>query len=195
VVIADVNAALIGLLTPLLPAGCGVRFGAPDSVPDDPAVVFFLAEIHEDERAGDPDWEDLRDSDGKVVARRPPVRRFELHYLVSVPTPDPVLEAAGLDAVLTAVDPGKRLPAELFGDRLAGRPVMLRLGAQVPYPLDRTTLRVIASAPLVLPPMTDLPAPAENISLGVASPESPITPPRVPTPGRRWGNASIDEGN
>jgi hypothetical protein len=192
-VIADVNNALRGLLTPLLPAGCGVRFGPARPEPDDAALVFFLAEVHEDERAGDPDWEDIRDADGKVVARRPPVRRFELHYLVTVETADPELESAALDAVLTAVDPGKRLAADLFGDRLAGRPVMLRLGTQIPYPVDRTTLRVIASAPLVLPPVTDVPAPAESISLGVASPERPVSPPRPPTPGRRWRGAAIEE--
>jgi hypothetical protein len=211
-VIADVNRALRGLLAPLLPAGCAVRFGAAGghgSEPDDAfaspqrktetkgdGLVFFLAEVREDEKGGDTDWEDIRDADGRVVARRPPVRRFDLHYLVTTETRDPDVEAALLDAVLTAVDPGKRLAAELLGESLAGRPVMLRLGDGVPYPLARTSLSVIANAPLVPPVVTDIAAPAESIRLGVAPPGRP-TPPRVgppPTTGpRRWRGTTIQE--
>jgi hypothetical protein len=211
-VIADVNRALRGLLAPLLPAGCAVRFGAAGghgSEPDDAlassqrktetkgdGLVFFLAEVREDEKGGDTDWEDIRDADGRVVARRPPIRRFDLHYLVTTETADPDVEAALLDAVLTAVDPGKRLAAELLGESLAGRPVMLRLGDGVPYPLARTSLSVIANAPLVPPVVTDIAAPAESIRLGVAPPGRP-TPPRVgppPTTGpRRWRGTTIQE--
>jgi hypothetical protein len=211
-VIADVNRALRGLLAPLLPAGCAVRFGAAGghgSEPDDAlassqrktetkgdGLVFFLAEVREDEKGGDTDWEDIRDADGRVVARRPPVRRFDLHYLVTTETPDPDVEAALLDAVLTAVDPGKRLAAKLLGESLAGRPVTLRLGDGVPYPLARTSLSVIANAPLVPPVVTDIAAPAESIRLGVAPPGRP-TPPRVgPPPAtgpRRWRGTTIQE--
>jgi hypothetical protein len=195
-VIADVNRALRGLLTPLLPAGCGVRFGAAGGPGDDAALVFFLAEVREDEKGGDTDWEDIRDADGRVVARRPPIRRFDLHYLVTTESADPDVEAALLDAVLTAVDPGKRLPADLLGEELAGRPVVLRLGDGVPYPLARTTLTVIANAPLVPPVVTDIAAPAESIRLGVAPPGR-ATPPRVgpprPAGPRRWRGTTIDE--
>jgi hypothetical protein len=201
-VIADVNRALRGLLAPLLPAGCAVRFGAaggPGSEPGDAAdaaLVFFLAEVREDEKGGDTDWADIRDADGRVVARRPPVRRFDLNYLVTTETADPDLEAALLDAVLTAVDPGKRLAADLLGESLAGRPVMLRLGDGVPYPLARTSLSVIVNAPLVPPVVTDVAAPAESIRLGV-SPPGRATPPRVgPPPAtgpRRWRGTTIQE--
>jgi uncharacterized protein DUF4255 len=195
-VIADVNRALRGLLTPLLPAGCGVRFGTAGGPADDAALVFFLAEVREDEKGGDTDWEDIRDADGRVVARRPPIRRFDLYYLVTTETADPDVEAALLDAVLTAVDPGKRLAADLLGEELAGRPVVLRLGDGVPYPLARTTLTVIANAPLVPPVVTDIAAPAESIRLGVAAPGR-ATPPRVgpprPAGPRRWRGTTIDE--
>jgi hypothetical protein len=211
-VIADVNRALRGLLAPLLPADCAVRFGAAGGHGSEPGdasasprrktetkdhgLVFFLAEVREDEKGGDTDWEDIRDADGRVVARRPPIRRFDLHYLVTTETADPDVEAALLDAVLTAVDPGKRLAAELLGESLAGRPVMLRLGDGVPYPLARTSLSVIANAPLVPPVVTDIAAPAESIRLGVAPPGRP-TPPRVgppPSTGpRRWRGTTIQE--
>ena len=181
--IADVNHALRGLLTPLLPAGCDVRFGAPGgryAEPGEAALVFFLAEIREDEKGGDTDWEDIRDADGRVVARRPPVRRFDLYYLVTTETADPDVEAALLDAVLTVVDPGKRLAADLLPESLAGRPVTLRLGdgwgGGLPDPPARTILSVIANAPLVPPVVTDVAAPAESIRLGV-SPPGRATPP------------------
>jgi hypothetical protein len=193
-VIADVNNALRGLLTPMLPAGSVVRFGAaggPEPGPDDPTLVFFLAEVREDEKAADTDWEDIRDDDGRVVARRPPVRRFDLHYLVTAHAIDPDQEAALLDAVLAAVDPGKRLPPELLGEAMAGRPVTLRLSDRMPYPSQRTTLSVIASAPLVLPVVTDIATPADNITLGVAAPGPPV-PPRRPAP-RRWRGSAIEE--
>lgn len=194
--IADVNGALRGLLTPLLPTGCGVRFGAAggrNPGPGDAGLIFFLAEIREDEKAGDTDWEDIRDADGRVVARRPPVRRFDLHYLVTAETADPAVEAALLDAVLTAVDPGKRLPADLLGEALAGRPVLLRLGEHLSYPSDRTTLSVIANAPLVLPVVTDVAAPAESIRLGVAPPGRPVPRAGPAGPARRWHGSTIEE--
>jgi hypothetical protein len=196
-VIADVNNALRGLLTPLLPTGCDVRFGGPGGREPgpDPALTFFLAEVQEDEKAAGTDWEDVRDADGRVVARRPPVRRFDLHYLVTAEAADPDVEARLLDAVLIAVDPGRRLPAELLGDALAGRPVTLRLGARAASPVARTTLSVVANAPLVLPLVTDIAAPAESIRLGVAAPGRP-TPPaaRAGARGpRRWPGTTIEE--
>jgi hypothetical protein len=196
-VIGDVNRALRDVLTPLVPAGCAVRFGANETShpePGDATLTFFLAEVHEDEKAGDTEWSDIRDADGRVIARRPPVRRFDLHYLVTAATTDADLEGLLLDAVLAAVDPGKRLPATVLGEAFAERPVMLRLGDGVPGPLTRTTLRVIVNAPLVLPPVTDVAAPADNIRLGVAPPGRPPRPPSPTRPGpRRWRGAAIEE--
>jgi hypothetical protein len=200
-VIADVNLALRGLLTPLLPAACDVRFGAPgrrDPEPDVSTLVFFLADVREDAKAAGTEWEDIRDAAGRVVARRPPVRRFDLHYVVTAETTDAHIEAALLDAVLAAVDPGKRLPPELLGETLAGRPVMLRLGERASYPGMglplRTALSVIANAPLVLPVITDIAAPAESIKLGVAAPGRPAPPARTGTAGpRRWRGMAIEE--
>ncbi|GAB1688895.1 hypothetical protein KRM28CT15_06980 [Krasilnikovia sp. M28-CT-15] len=197
--IADVNQALRGLLTPLLPDACEVRFGAPappgvETGPDRPSLVWFLAGVREDEKAAETDWEDIRNADGRVVARRPPVRRFDLHYLVTTEATDPAVEAALLDAVLVAVDPGRRLAPELLGEAMAGRPVMLRLGEpSFPVQPSRTTLSVIASAPLVLPLVTDIAGPADNIRLGVAPPGRPAPAPSQPRRTGRWSSAAIDE--
>jgi Pvc16 N-terminal domain len=195
-VIADVQHALRGLLTPLLPPACDVRFGPPADRapgPDEAALVFFLAAVREDD-TGNPDWEDLRDDDGRVVARRPPVRRFDLRYHVTAEAADTDAEARLLDAVLAAVDPGKRVPAELVGDALAGKPVLLRLGEPA-YPLPglplRTALTVVANAPLVLPSVPAA-APAEDIQLGVAAPGRPAPRPAAAGP-RGWRGRRIEE--
>jgi hypothetical protein len=186
--IAEVNRALTGLLEPLLPPGCEVRFGAP--APGGKALAWFLADVRED--AAETDWTDVRDETGRVVARRPPVRRFDLHYLVTAE--DPAAEATLLDAVLTAADPGRRVPPDLLPETLAGRPITLRLAGGAPAS-DRTALRVLVNAPLVLPPVTDVAAPAEDIRLGVAAPGRPAPGPPPPArPGPRgWRGSRIEE--
>jgi len=196
-VIADVNRAVRGLLAPLLPPGCEVVFrasGEPDG--DGPALVWFLAGIREDEKSAETDWADVRDEGGRVVGRRPPIRRFDLNYQVTAEATDPAVAAALLDSVLVAADPGKRVPAALLGESLAGRPVTLRLGEPA-YPglPHRTTLGVVVNAPLVLPVVTDVAAPAEEIRLGVAAPGR--SAPAPPATGRdkpgRWRRAAIEE--
>jgi hypothetical protein len=190
--IAEVNRALRGLLTPRLPAGCAVEFGP--GATSGTAIVFFLAGVREDEKAADTEWEDLRDPGGRVVARRPPVRRFDLHYLVTAPAPSWELEAQLLDAVLAAVDPGKRVAPELLGDDLAGRPVILRLGERPAYPADRTTLSVVANAPLVLPPVAEVAPPADTIRLDVGAPGRARPASRTAPHGpRRWRGSMIEE--
>ena len=196
--IADVNRAVSGLLAPLLPPGCEVVFRAPgEPEGDGPALVWFLADIREDEKSAETDWADVRDESGRVVGRRPPVRRFDLNYLVTAEATDPEVAAALLDAVLVAVDPGKRVPAALVGESLAGRPVTLRLGERA-YPdvPRRTTLGVVVSAPLVLPVVTELAPPAEDIRLDVATPGRSAPAPAPGSPRRepgRWRRAAIEE--
>jgi hypothetical protein len=196
-VIADVNHALRALLTPRLPTGGEVRFGPrdrPSSGPDETAVTFFLAGVREDEKASGTEWEDLRGPDGRVVARRPPIRRFDLHYLVTAQAPSWELEAQLLDAVLAAVDPGTRVAPDLLGETLADHPVVLRLGERPPYPTECTTLSVVANAPLVLPPIAGLAPPAESIRLAVAATGRDRPASRTgPAGPRRWRGTVIEE--
>jgi hypothetical protein len=178
--IAEVQRALGRLLAPLLPDGCAVRFGL--SAPGGDGLVWSLAGVREDESGGGTDWTDVRDeATGRVVARRPPVRRFDLSYRVTAAASDPDVEAALLDAVLTAVDPGRRLPAESA--------MTSRLGE----PAGDGTLTVIVNAPLVLPVVTELAAPAEDIRLGVAAPGRPVRPAAPRRPVGRWRGTEIAE--
>jgi hypothetical protein len=206
-VIGDVNRALCGLLTPLLPAACEVRFGAPvppirGAGPDDQALVLFLTDVREDAEAGGTEWVDVRDDDGTLLGRRPPIRRFELHYLVTAWAADADAEADLLDAVLAAVDPGRRLDPALLSDTFAGAPVVLRLvgDAAAAYTRlglpARTVVALVANAPLVLPIDTDLAAPADNITLDMGGPRrgGTIGPATAsPAPRRQWRGARIVE--
>lgn len=199
--IAEVGAALRALYSPLVPDGSAVRFGPPGQVPDGPGPVLsvFLAAIREDPDAGTGDWADVRDADGRVLGRRPPIRRFDLAYLVTAWGGDDRQEAELLDRVLVAT--GQRLDQALFDDdtRASGVPVTVRLdpdAARVYADLGlppRTVLGVTVTAPLVLPLVTDLAPPAEEIAVGVRR----GVPGRTAGPngnGRgRWRSARIDE--
>jgi hypothetical protein len=185
--IGEVNRALRALLTPVLPADHPVRFGLPEPGAE-PGLYLFLADVREDEGSGGLDWEDVRDVAGRVVARRPPIRRFDLKYLITPESPDPDTLTVLLDAVLIAVDPGRRLDPELLGIDLAGKPVVLRLsdgGAAYSHLglAPRTVLGLTVNAPLVLPLVTEISPAPDQLNLGVAkggprpAPERPAGPP------------------
>lgn len=204
-VIAEVSAALRALYAPLLPSGAQLRFGAPVGDPGF-ALCFFLASVTEDPRAVPADWEDVRDEQGRVTARQPPVRRFDLLYLVSAWAQDSEREEALLDLVLTATVPTVRLDPALLGGTLHGvdPPVLVRLApraASVWAGLDlpaRTVLGLDVSAPLILPPSTDIAAPADQITLGVdrATPPGARMPggPAARPPGQ-WRRSRVNEND
>ncbi|GAA0815916.1 Pvc16 family protein [Spirilliplanes yamanashiensis] len=189
-VIGEVNRALRALLAPLLPPGCTVRFGPPSH---EPGLDLFLAGVREDEAGSGTDWTDIRDADGRVTARRPPIRRFDLRYHVAVTAKDEDTEALLLDAVLTVVDPKQRVDPALLDDGLAGQPVVLRLDpAVVAYP-DRTVLGVVVNAPLVPAPVREIAPPADRISLGVAAPGRPLPAPAPRRAPKGWSGSRIVE--
>jgi len=202
-VIAEVSAALRSLYSPLLPSGAHLRFGAPNGDPGH-ALCLFLASVVEDARAVPADWEDVRDEKGRVTARQPPVRRFDLLYLVTAWAKDSEREDALLDVVLNATVPTVRLEPTLLGGTLRGTeaPVLVRLApeaTQVWAGLDlpaRTVLGLSVSAPLIRPLDTDIAPPADQITLGVDR----STPPGsggLGGPGARptgqWRRSRIDE--
>jgi hypothetical protein len=201
--IAEVSAALKALYSPLLPGGVHVRFGAPTGDPGN-ALCLFLASVQEDPRAVAADWEDVRDGQGHVRGRQPPIRRFDLLYLVTAWAKDSEREDALLDIVLAATAPTTRLDPELLGGTLRGaaQPVLLRLApeaAQVYASFDlppRTVLGLSVNAPLLRPLSTDLAPPADQITLGVdrTSPAGGggLTGPAVRRPGQ-WRRSRIDE--
>jgi hypothetical protein len=201
--IAEVSAALRALYSPLLPGGVHLRFGAPTSDPGN-ALCVFLASIQEDPRAVPADWEDVRDEQGRVTGRQPPIRRFDLLYLVTAWAKDSEREDALLDIVLSATVPTVRLEPNLLGGTLRGvtQPVLIRLApeaAQVYASLDlpaRTVLGLTVNAPLVIPVSTDLARPADQITLGVDRSTPPggggLSGPAVRKPGQ-WRKSRIDE--
>jgi len=202
-VIAEVSAALKALYTPLLPGGAALRFGAPTGDPGH-ALCFFLASVQEDPRAVAADWEDVRDDQGHVRGRQPPIRRFDLLYLVTAWAKDSEREEALLDIVLGATVPTLRLDPKLLGGTLrdAPHPVLVRLAGeatQVWASLDlppRTVLGLNVNAPLIRPLSTEIGPPADQITLGVdrsmPAGAAGLHGPAVRKPGQ-WRKSRIDE--
>jgi hypothetical protein len=201
--IAEVSAALRALYQPLLPGGVHLRLGAPTGEGGN-ALCLFLVSIQEDPRAVPADWEDVRDSGGRVTGRQPPVRRFDLLYLVTAWAKETEREDALLDIVLNATVPTVRLDPKILGGTLkdAPHPVLVRLapdGTQVFADLGlppRTVLGLNVNAPLIRPLSTDIAPPADQITLGVDRTTPPGTTglqgPGVRRPGQ-WRKSRIDE--
>ncbi len=201
--IAEVSAALKALYSPRLPGGVQLRFGAPTGDPGN-TLSLFLASVQEDPRAVPADWEDVRDEQGHVRGRQPPIRRFDLLYLVTAWAKDSEREDALLDIVLAATVPTLRLDPALLGGTLRGvpQPVLIRLAseaAQVWAGLDlppRTVLGLNVNAPLIIPLDTDLAPPADQITLGVdrSAPAGAggLSGPGVRKPGQ-WRKSRVDE--
>ena len=201
-VIPEVDTALRSLLGALLPAGSTVRLGPPPPPDEHPVLNLFLAEIRVDTRAMASDWDNVRDEDGVLLGRRPPVRRFDLSYLVTAWAPDERLQGELLDAVLLGVAPERRIDPALFGGPLSeddAPPVTIRF-ADSPAALHRehglpprTVLGLIVNAPLVRPMDTDLAEPAERITLAVDRGVRRGPPTRTPPRRGAWQAARITE--
>jgi hypothetical protein len=65
-----------------------------------PAVDLYLYDIREDLQRRVPAWEDVREANGRVEARRQPPRRFRLAYLVTAWTQRPEDEHRLLSSML-----------------------------------------------------------------------------------------------
>ncbi len=81
-----------------------------------PAIDLYLYDIREDLQRRVPSWEDAREADGKVTARRQPPRRFRLAYLVTAWTQRPEDEHRLLSSMLACFLRNAMLkPGELGG--------------------------------------------------------------------------------
>ncbi len=199
-VIAEVSAALRGLYGPLLPSGVPLRFGPPTDASS--ALSVFLAAVDEDPHAVPADWVDVRDDAGRVLGRQPPIRRFDLTYLVSAWAKTAEAEEALLDLVLAATVPTIRLDPALLGGTLRGadEPVLIRLATDAATRWSdlglppHTVLGLTVNAPLIRPLATDLAPAADQITLGVQRGTSgaPTTGPALRPPGK-WRSSRIDE--
>src|SRR6516165_6915907 len=151
----------------------GVRFDAPtaDWVAglEDPCIDLFLHDIVEDVGGRGADWADVKNGDGRVVARQPPLRRYRLSYLVSAWASSPEVEHRLLGRVLRAIVEADQLPAEMLVGSLVeeARHVGVALAEPSPSRLrphdlwaalggpPRTSFELVVTAPLRPTPITE----------------------------------------
>jgi Pvc16 N-terminal domain len=203
-VLNDVDQSLRSLIQSAVPTNGGpplVAFQPP--TPDwaaeltDPTINLFLYDVREDTDGQTSDDADVRDGGGRVVGRQPPMRKYQLSYLVSAWTKDPEEEHAILGAILASVPDEPAIPIEHLRGRLIdqGLPVRIKVGVPLTgantWDLwsalgtpPRTAIEVVVTAPLVPEIRTDLAPPAEKLELGVKKeppgaigPEGELLPP------------------
>jgi hypothetical protein len=160
-VICEVDESLHALLAAAVPAGAD--------------VTATLTTIHEDVSALPANWSDIRNERGTVIARRPPIHRYELRYTVTAaPTAS---EHALLDAVLTAISGINQIEPPHLHDHFVdcGLPVLIRLDSWRPEMAPRPLgLDLVITAPL-LTAWTDEVAPApDEFHLDAAGGGAPV---------------------
>jgi Pvc16 N-terminal domain len=182
--IDDVDASLRALLENALGRGTAIRFEPPtpewSSALKGATLDLFLYDVIEEIDRRSADWEDQRNDAGRVSGRQPPVRYYRLSYLVSAWGKSTEDEHALLAAVMRACLGGEVLPPQFCRGSLAGEesPVLLRLCLPASEPparahdlwssvgqSARSSLELSVVAPLRPVLVTDIAAPAEQISL------------------------------
>lgn len=197
--IGDVDRSLAGWLRGFLPPHTRVRFDQPDPAwlappPGESFVGVCLHDVRRDDRGRASGWTEVRDAQGRVVARQPAVQHYQLSYLVTAWAADDVREDGGaeygpgsrvlvehevLGAVLKACSTADSLPAEYLAGDLgeANVPIAVQcaqegLGAATSHLwagwniAPRAYLDLVVVAPLVPPMDADLAPPAKEIVLG-----------------------------
>jgi hypothetical protein len=208
-VINDVDSALRGLLVLCLDDDkAQVAFEAPTPVwaagQDGPTVNLFLTDICEETEGQTGDWEDVRNSEGRVIGRQPPPRRYRLSYVLSVWADQAEDEHRLLGHILETLPERPAIPADLLPGRLRdqGMPVTLRLGeggAATPATdlftalgsAPRATCRLTVIVPILPPLETQLEKPAARFDLGVR--KEPAHERPVPRQAKRWSDPRITE--
>jgi hypothetical protein len=185
--ICEVDESLRALLVAALPDGTGVDLER-DAETD--GVHAALTTIHEDVTGLPANWADLRDDRGVVIARRPPIHRYELRYTVTVRAGSTGAEHALLDAVLTMVSSTTRIGPPHLHEHFAdcGLPVLIRLDEHRPELIAERPvgLDLVITAPL-LTGWTDEVAPTPDefaLDAGRGRAPVPATPIRPPRPMR-----------
>ena len=199
-VIHDVDRSLASWLARCLPTGVAVRLRSPQpdwltERPEPLLVNAFLYDIREDTRLLASDATPLRDTDGHATARRAPVRRYRLRYLLTAWADDDLAEHELLGAVLRGAVSLLTIPPDCLVGSLAaaGELVPMRcapvgeqpVGAQLCTHLGlppRTTLDLVVTAPLVPELVTDLAPAPSGVDLNTNRPGSLRRSP-VPTNG------------
>jgi hypothetical protein len=198
-VIADADRSLGNFLEAALGKGTAVTFETPSeelakSIKR-PAVSCFLHRVVEDIARRDADWADQRSPEGRVAARQPPVRHYQLHYQVSAWAKSVDEEHELLGKVMHACLGGEIVSAAHLAGVFEGeeQPLLIRLGVPVPDPGPqphdvwsslgvplRASLELTLVAPLRPILVTDVAPPAEELSL---------TMEKIGLPAQREGSA------
>jgi hypothetical protein len=199
VMIADVDASLRSLLraTALHGSTVDVVFDSPTRAWSEHVasgvVDAYLWEIREDVTRRQNDWEDIRNDDGRVVGRKPPLHRYRLRYLLTAWGGTPADEHRLLSSVLASLADQQAIPADhISGDLVdEGRPVFLTValpadGDNPPTDLwsalgiaPRPALDLVVTAPLPRPVPATVAEPVRERRITVAAPGG--VPETVPT--------------
>jgi hypothetical protein len=121
-----------------------------------PTVNVYLYDVREDLERREVQFEEIRGENGRVIERRPPPRRFNLSYLVTVWTQRPEDEHRLLSALLACFLAHERLPADVLPQPLAEQPYGLRVTVALPPPKDRSLADVWSALGGELKPSLDL---------------------------------------
>jgi hypothetical protein len=203
----EVTATLRALLRADPALRMEARFDAPGpswlSTGDTTRLGLFLHDVREDLSARVAAWQDERDEDGRIVARRAPSRRYRLGYLVTAWSSTVDAEQELLGAALNAFVRGETVPVEHLTPALRATALPVTLAVAHPdLPAantglwrafgipPRTTLDLVVTTPLLGQATTDLDAAPEEVTLGV-DPGGP--PPPAPTPAPAGPRKRIDE--
>jgi len=209
-VILEADQALAGLLKAKAFGGAaiGIAFDQPTrpwvQTVTGPTVNLFLFDIRENLHRRDVMYEEVRDESGALVARRPPPRRFDLHYTVTAWAPKALVEHKLLGVALSCFSAYDVAPRDVLPPALAALPyevllstaggtkraMFLNLAGEpkagfeltVTVPLPALT-ELLAPPPVQQPPQIQVkPAPGADQARTVAATETvPATaPPTAP---------------
>jgi hypothetical protein len=207
-VITEVDDALCVLLGRSLPEGTMVRLDPPkptwQTERPSKAIDLFLFGLHDDARARETGWHEVRDDRGAVLSRREAIRRCQLSYLVTARAPKISEEHLLLDIALRTLVFTDILPADCLPPGLSdtGAPVFVNVAETEPGSLwtslgmpARAAFVVRISAPFVPEPDTDLAPPADQISLATGQEVRKPGPagPLAPSGPKKWVRAPAPE--
>jgi len=121
-----------------------------------PTLNLYLYDIHEDLTRRQVQYEDIRDSEGKIVGRIMPPRRFKLSYLVTAWTQRSEDEHRLLSALLSCFIRSEALPRDVLQGALADQPDAVRCTIALPLPPERSISDVWSALGGEMKPSLDL---------------------------------------
>ena len=197
--IADVDASLRSLLraTALAGSSVDVVFDSPTptwaSAVSAGVIDAYLWDIREDVARSRGDWEEVRNDQGRVTGRRPPLHRYRLRYLITAWGGGIADEHRLLSTVLGALADEQAIPDEHLSGDLAEEGLPVFLSVALPSSADtppwdlwgalgvapRPALDLVAIAPLPRPAALSAAPPVHDRRISVAPDGG--TPEVVPT--------------